>query len=319
MEVKRIFITGGLGFLGQNLVARLKPYWSITVFDREPNFRVDCDEYRGVNIIYGDVLDTSTLASHIAGHDVVVHLAAYMSSSPSIEDYFRGAEVNICGLHSLIDAMCASDVHKLFFFSSSFVYGLGYHPTEPSVETDKLIPHTGYGVSKLAAEMFLCNQKKVSFVIARPSIVCGRYDWYGQSISIFIKQALSGQIKIFEGEESTVRDYVNVDDVCNFVWHVISANRFLDEIYNVSSGERISTMTLATKIASTVETIFGKHVDVSVVPKPILTANANIPLPKLHLCNSKLQETFSMRVMMLDDYLDDYIKWAALNHPVFWK
>jgi UDP-glucose 4-epimerase len=294
----RVFITGGLGFMGQSISEVLKNH-DVTLYDTViDNFRRKY--FENVNFIQGDILNTEHLTSSMAEHDIVIHLAAYMNSSMDINHYIRGANVNINGTLNVIDAMKRNGINKLVFFSSSFVYG----NIDGRNEEHSKNPHTGYGVTKIACERFLHG---VDYVIVRPSIVCGKYDWYGQSISIFIKQAITtGEIKLFKGSENTVRDYVNSEDVAGFIRVIIDKKLFNNEVYNLSSGEGIKSIELANKIASVT------NCSVSIVDKQSFT-NLHI----LSLDNSKANQYYTFK--KLDEYLPKYIEWAKNNHQEYWK
>jgi UDP-glucose 4-epimerase len=305
----KVFITGGLGFLGQSIM-RVFEHHSVTIFDLNmENFRRNCEEFKTASFIKGDILDQNALSTAMANHDVVIHLATYMNPTPSIENYKKSACVGIIGTLEVIKAMKKNNINNLVFLSSSFVYGNTPENKEGNKEESSKNPHTGYGVAKLTAEHFI-KHSGVNYVIFRPSIVCGRYDWYGQSISIFIKQALElGQIKMYRGDENISRDYVYSDDVARCILYCVDNGAFDNNIYNLSSHQQITTIELANKISQRIPGVKLVFVD-----KP--ADNRNTPLEILHLDNSKICKFFPMK--RLDEYLDDYIIWAREHYQLYW-
>ena len=293
----KVFITGGVGFIGQSLSAVLDA--DVTVYDVNiDNFRRKY--FKNSTFIEGDVLDLDHLTKAMEGHDIVIHLAAYMSSAISINNYIRGADVNINGTLNVIEAMKRNGIKNIVFVSSSFVYG----NIDGGREEHSKSPHTGYGVTKIACERFLHG---VDYVIVRPSIVCGKYDWYGQSISVFIKQAItSGEIKIFKGAENIKRDYVHVEDVAGFVKFLIDKNMFNREVYNASSNQAVTTLELANKISN----ITGSKVI-------MIDRESHTDLHTLVLDNSRAEKYYKFK--KLDEYLTSYIEWARSNHLEYWK
>jgi nucleoside-diphosphate-sugar epimerase len=303
--MKSVFITGGLGFIGQSILG--SSFEKVTVYDISlDSFRKNCEEYKNVHFVQGDILDSKKLEESMKGHDIVIHLAAYMSSSPSLEHYIKGANININGTLNLIHSMNKNNITKLIFFSSSFVYGNTPENENGNKENDSKNPHTGYGITKLTCENILRLSENIDYVIMRPSIVCGKYDWYGQSISVFIKQAIvNGEIKVYKGAENISRDYVYSQDVGKFINITIEKNLFRKKIYNLSSHEKITTLDLVYRISR----MTGAKV--------VIEEKGNDSILKtLHLDNSEASKLYSFK--KLDEYLEKYIEWATENHTVYW-
>jgi nucleoside-diphosphate-sugar epimerase len=298
----RVFITGGLGFIGQSILSQTT-FEKVTIYDLSlDSFRKDEPEFKGVEFVKGDILDVDTLTRAMEGHDVVIHLAAYMNSKPTIDAYIAGANVNINGTLNVVEAMKRNKIKKLIFFSSSFVYGNSSDNDKGNSENSCKNPHTGYGITKIACEGLI---REVDYVVMRPSIVCGKYDWFGQSISVFIKQALAnGEIVISSGSEDTSRDYVYSLDVGAFVNHIITKDAFDGSVYNLSSHEKVTTLELVNKIAK----ICGSTV------KIVEGGNSKTLLKTLNLDNSKSKYPFKK----IDEYLEEYIDWARHNHQTYW-
>jgi nucleoside-diphosphate-sugar epimerase len=302
--MKRIFITGGHGFVGYSLINTLKLQYDITVYDIIP----PPEKYdAGAKYILGSITDIEHLTNSMRCHDYVIHLATCMDSSSNIDTFIKTVNIGIIGTLNVLKSMNENGIKNLMFFSSSFVYGNTHQNIEGNKEDDFKFPHTGYGISKLSSELFIQMNKKINYIILRPSIICGKYDWYGQSISIFIKKSITDkQITIKSDANEIMRDYVYIDDVCSVVSKLLETETFDNKIYNVSSHEPISTRQLVEKIS----TITG--CGINVIPE-----KSDTPLKILNLDNSHISKIHTIR--KLDTYLGDYINWARDNHESYWK
>jgi UDP-glucose 4-epimerase len=290
--MKKIFITGGNGFIGKNIINTLGSDYTITNYDKTISSQ-------------NDILDLEYLTESMRGHDIVIHMAAYMNTTPDVENYIQGVNVHITGTLNVLKSMKKNNINKIIFFSSSFVYGNTLQ--EGSKETDSKNPHTGYGVCKLACEMLLQNSG-INYTIVRPSIVYGKYEWFGQSISIFVKQAFQNKkITIYNGSENVSRDYVWCEDISNFIKIILDQDLFHNEIYNLSSHEKITTYELVEKIGKKL------NADVSID----LNKNSVTLLNTLCLDNTKAAMLYKFK--KLDDCISEYIDWIINNHSQHWK
>src|SRR5690348_11151473 len=80
-SIKRVFLTGGAGFIGSHIVDHLLPQgYEVTVYDNLSNGRREFLERHAVNpalrFIHADCLDYPRVLEAMAGHDLVWHMAA---------------------------------------------------------------------------------------------------------------------------------------------------------------------------------------------------------------------------------------------------
>ena len=119
----RIFVTGGAGFIGSHTARLLVDAGhQVTVFDNLSTGRRDLVP-AGAVFVRGDLKNEARLAEALAGHEAVIHLAAFIAVAVSVERPLAFVENNVVNTVRLLEAMRKSGVHRLVFSSSATVYG----------------------------------------------------------------------------------------------------------------------------------------------------------------------------------------------------
>ena len=162
----KILITGGAGFLGKRLVARL-----LARADIDEIVLVDMAPAEGladprVRTVSGDIADSTLMASLVDARTAgVFHLAAVVSGQAEA-DFELGMRINLDASRLLLD-LCRQRGHKprVVFTSSVAVYGGDL----PDVVTDDLAlrPASSYGTQKAIAELLLADYSRRGFVDGR--------------------------------------------------------------------------------------------------------------------------------------------------------
>jgi UDP-glucose 4-epimerase len=150
----RILVTGGAGFIGSHTTRiLLERGHQVTVYDNLSSGRRDLVPKAAV-FVRGDLKDDRKLADALAGHDAVVHLAAFIAVGVSVEMPVAFAENNIVNTVRLLEAMRRTGVKRIVFSSSATVYGVPKRL--PIQEDDPLgVQSNPYGATKIGAEAFL--------------------------------------------------------------------------------------------------------------------------------------------------------------------
>ncbi len=156
---ERVFVTGGAGFIGSHVVARLLAEGDrVTVFDNLSRGKVErIEPYLETGdcaLVRGDLLDPNALSEALRGHDVVWHLAA----NTDIRAGTRAVDVDlkhcVVGTCNLLEAMRQNGVRDLLFASSGVVYGDFAADAMPE-SAGPLLPVSLYAAGKLSGEAFV--------------------------------------------------------------------------------------------------------------------------------------------------------------------
>ncbi|PAK52019.1 NAD-dependent epimerase/dehydratase family protein [Paenibacillus sp. 7541] len=239
----KALVTGGAGFIGSHLVDLLiNEGHEVTVID---NLITGNKENINSNarFIFMDVCspDLETVFTE-HGPDCVFHLAAQASVGESIKDPIKDSEINIKGLINVLENCKKNNVKKIIFSSTAAVYGTPM--SLPITEEHITDPISFYGVSKLAAEMYIKTYNilyGIDYTILRYANVYGprqNYNGEGGVISIFINRILNHEPPIILGTGEQTRDFIYVSDVAR-----ANLKASISEdvgTFNISSGTAIS-------------------------------------------------------------------------------
>jgi len=242
--MSKIAVTGGAGFIGSNLVARLitKGHDVVVVDDLSTgllsNIKDQACEFREFSITDFDALNTA-----IKDCKTIFHLGARGSVPRSIKNPRATHEVNATGTLNVLEVARDSGAHVIFSSSSS-VYGRNMHL--PKDESMWLGPMTPYAASKLAAEGYLqayAAAYKVPTTILRFFNVFGprqRPDHeYAAVLPKWIWLAMQGKaIEVF-GDGSASRDFTYVDTVIEIAMTAMEDKILTEGAMNLAYGNRI--------------------------------------------------------------------------------
>ncbi len=278
-----VLITGGAGYIGTELVSMLATQDSIskiTVYDNLSHGRHGL--FTGKPIVGAEIkfvrkelLDSRSLQQALNGVDVVVHLAAKVSTPFAGGDPHGFEQVNHWGTAELSYALEESSVKKVIYASSASVYGTS---DTPKTVQDKPSPNTSYGISKLNGEaMLLRLRDRMKVIVVRCANVYGyspslRFD---AVINRFVRQAFfEGRISI-EGTGDQRRPFVHIHHAA-IVFQKLVTEFESSGVYNLV-GQNQSIMDIANHLKDVrpnLETIFIEQdlprVSLQVEPSPEL-------------------------------------------------
>jgi UDP-glucose 4-epimerase len=260
----KVLVTGGCGFIGSHIVdALVQEGYSVGILDNlstgdRDNVREHLD--RGSVILHsGDVRDFTFVEKTVVGYDVVIHEAALVSVTRSVENPLTTNEVNINGTLNVLWAAVKAKVGRFIYASSSSVYG--ETETLPKTETMRTVPISPYGASKLAAENYCKVFAKVyglRTINLRYFNVYGprqKYGPYSGVIPIFIRQVAKGEPPTIYGDGKQSRDFTFVSDVVKANLLCLEKDIEPGAVFNIAAGRPVTV----NRLASTTVELMGKE------------------------------------------------------------
>lgn len=247
----KFLITGGLGFIGHNVVRLLESQGhECIIIDTETDygfvpkaelqFLIDGRQSRiksKTRII--DIRDTQHLSSVIRVYkpEVVIHLASFPRQKVVNSNPVLASDVMCNGLINLLELSKQHNIQRFVYISSSMVYGdFGWRISE----NDGCRPQGQYGIMKYMGEKLVADYGRQGYfghVIVRPSAVYGEWDVEDRVVSKFMIAALRDETLRVHGANE-VLDFTHVDDTASGI--VLAATHSEAEgIYNItySQGE----------------------------------------------------------------------------------
>jgi len=312
-----ILITGGVGFMGSNLVRFMinkYPEHNIINYDKltyasDLRNLEDTKDKANYKFIKGDVCDFELLRKLLKDVDCVIHLAAESHVDNSIGNSLIFTMSNTYGTHVLLEAARLNKVKKIMHISTDEVYG----DIEKGSFKEKsmLNPNNPYSASKAGAEMIVRSYYKtykMPITIIRGNNVFGPYQYPEKIIPKFIIRLLENKRVPLHGDGSNIRTYIYIKDLLNGIDTIFNSSKF-GEIYNIGTNDEISNLELTRLLLSK----FGKdeeYIDF-VKDRPFNDKRYSIDITKIKALGWEQQHSF-------EEGLNETIKWYKENKK-WWK
>jgi nucleoside-diphosphate-sugar epimerase len=259
-KIEKVLVTGGAGFIGSHVSeALVSKGYVVGVLDNlatgeMANISGLVDSGKVV-FHAGDLRDFETVARIVSQYEAIVHQAALVSVTRSVEDPLTTNAVNITGTLNVLKAAVDAKISRFLYASSSSVYGEA--ETLPKVEAMPTLPISPYGVSKLGGENYCRAFARVyglRTVSLRYFNVYGprqKYGPYSGVIPTFIKSVQNGEPPVIYGDGEQTRDFTFVADVVQANLLAIEKDMNPGEVLNVANGNKTSVTQLGELIALT--------------------------------------------------------------------
>ncbi len=250
---KKVFITGGAGFIGTKLAERLVQWDNeIVLFDnlKRNSFKNSPVASSGqVRLIQGDVLDARALAKAMKGAHIVVHAAAIAGIDTVIQRPTETMRVNILGTANALQAAeSLESLERVLTFSTSEVFGpRAYKPTEADATYLGAVGEARwtYAVSKLACEHLTLayhREKGMPAVVVRPFNVYGPGQVGESAIHHFVRRAIRGKDLEVHGDGTQIRAWCYIDDMIDGIMACLSKPQAVGESFNIGNPKAVITI-----------------------------------------------------------------------------
>lgn len=270
-------ITGGCGFIGAALAARLiGEGQAVRALDNLSASRAEAlpgerwnrveagtikEDWAGAELMVADIRDANAVSAAACGADVIVHLAANTGVLPSVQAPLMDCEVNVIGTLNCLEAARDCAVRRFVLASSGAPLG----KVQPPLREDSAPrPISPYGASKLAGEGY-CSAYHGTFgvdtVALRFGNVYGPGSDHKQSvIAKYIRRALAGEPLHIYGDGSQTRDFIYIDDIVDALTRAATTPGIGGELFQIASSREHTVSEVALTISRLVETRCGQHV-----------------------------------------------------------
>ena len=239
----KVLVTGGLGFIGSNLVDKLiSEGYDTDIVDDLSNGEKAFANVHCSNVFVCDFVDDSILSKiKKQKYDCVFHLAAKPRVGYSVDFPYLSNETNVSKTVKLLEA-CKNNVSRFINTSSSSVYGDA--KTLPTSEIESHKPASPYALQKSITEQY-CNMFSLLYgldtVSVRPFNVFGPNqkagDAYSTAVSSWLKCVKDNKPLRFDGTGEQSRDMIHVDDVVNIFYKCMRyKSKFNGEAFNAGTG-----------------------------------------------------------------------------------
>lgn len=248
VEGKRILITGSNGFIGRNLIYKLRDFnvkLGLVTSRKSTGFQAD-DQ-----IFVGNIGDQKFIQDTVGQFkpQIVYHLAANKSRTYGDNTLFSSIETNFLGSLNIYNSLIGLDyLDAVVAFGTIDEYG---DADVPYFEEMKELPLTGYGFSKMLATKlgeFFHRTAKLPITILRPSIAYGPLQGNEMFVPSLINSLLRDEDYLMTPGEQK-RDFIFIADLVNLIIGITGNKDSFGKTFNVGSGNSVKLCDVAKLIA----------------------------------------------------------------------
>jgi len=262
--MKRIFITGANGFVGNALAHQLGSQgYRVTRFIHRPKSQSANEP--GENVVIGDLEELIDWGQILESLDIVIHLAArvHIMKDTLIAPFSEFQKINTDATLNLARSAAQSGIKRFIYLSSIKVNGEQTTPGKPFSEVDPPAPEDAYAISKLEAEHGLheiAQKHNLEVVIIRPPLI------YGPGVKanfLSMMEWLNMGIPLPLGAIDNKRSLLGLDNLLNFIVTCIEHPAAANEVFMIADGEDLSTTELLRRVGNAL----GKSVRLFSIPQ----------------------------------------------------
>ncbi|MAY84166.1 MAG: epimerase [Flavobacteriales bacterium] len=254
MSQINVLVTGGAGFIGSSLVNRLcesGKYFVVVVDNLLTGDLKRLNKNKNLKFIHADVNKLNDISTIFFSHhfDYVFHYAAVVGVNRTLNNPVLVLE-DISGMRNILDLSKNTGVKRVFFSSSSEVYG---EPVElpQNEDTTPLNSRLPYAIVKNVGEAFLKSYKQefdLDYTIFRFFNTYGPLQSKDFVVSKFISAALKNEDFTIYGDGKQSRTFCYVDDNINACIKAFEEDKYINEVINIGSDKEFKVVELAEMI-----------------------------------------------------------------------
>jgi uncharacterized protein YbjT (DUF2867 family) len=293
-----ILITGGTGFVGTNLIRRMrKKNLPVRALVRNPDKARPLKDL-GVELVQGDIADKASLEKAAANVERVVHLVGIIQERRGVS--FQ--DVHVDGTRNVLDASQKAGVLHFFYQSA-----LGTRANAVSM----------YHKTKWQAEE-LVRSSTIPYTILRPSLIYGPGDLFTVRVTEMIK--LSPVLPVIGSGTSKIQP-IFIDDVVACILKAVTGDSFLSKTYEIGGPEQLTYEAVFRAVSDAlnihrtslhiplafmrpVATILG-----TVLPRPPLTTDQLTMLQEDNVCGMQdIRDSFGIDPIGFQEGLKRFLR-----------
>lgn len=254
--MKKIFITGGAGFIGSNIAKfHLDKKDEVVVYDNlsrngtELNFKwlKSISKNLKFKFVNGDIRNFDLIKKHIKNSDVIYHMAGQVAVTTSIVNPREDFEINALGTLNILEAMrLIAPKAILIYASTNKVYGNFDNKNFPKkgINENQLLDfHSPYGCSKGTGDQYVRDYGRVydlKTIVLRQSCIYGSRQFGNEDqgwVIHFVRKIMNDEKLTIFGDGKQIRDILDVSDLINaYQLAIKKVKKGVPLVYNIGGG-----------------------------------------------------------------------------------
>ncbi len=256
LKNKKVFVTGGAGFLGSFLSEELvKRGARITIFDRFSQGRSrirHLENHPQVTVIQGDLMEYDKVVEHMKGSELIFHLSSNTDIPAGLKDTMVDIRDGVLATRNILEAMRATGVRKMIFPSSGAIYG-EQHQGFRSENAGPTLPISLYGAQKISCEAFISAYAHLfaiqAWIFRFGNIISGRIT-HGV-IRDFIKKlrANPDELEVL-GDGTQTKSYMLAEECIEGIFYVVDHTKLKEnegfcDVFNLGAPDETVVLDIA--------------------------------------------------------------------------
>ena len=256
-HIKKVFITGGAGFIGSHIIDTLLKYkYQVIAFDNLSTGKKCWIEKhldnKNFQFIQADILNLDDVKKSMQGNDLVWHLAANTNIPAGFTNTELDLKNNVIGTYNVLESMRLNNIQPILFSSTGAIYGDLCKRNSVTENIGPILPVSLYGASKLGCEGFIasyCSLFNLRAWMFRFGNVIGSRMKRG-AIYDFIKKLNRNPAELeILGDGKQEKNYFLVEECINGMIYALKNAKLTDktpcDIFNLGSDSITKVTTIA--------------------------------------------------------------------------